>query len=49
LLGSQARVDDKAIGNGEPGPVTLRLKDMYWDLHDDPAYTTPVNYDLAEA
>ena len=43
------RVDDKAIGNGEPGPVTLRLKDMYWDLHDDPAYATPVNYDLAEA
>ena len=43
------RVDDTAIGNGEPGPVTTRLKDMYWDLHDDPAYATPVDYDLAEA
>jgi branched-subunit amino acid aminotransferase/4-amino-4-deoxychorismate lyase len=43
------RVDDKAIGNGEPGPVTTRLKDMYWALHDDPAYATPVDYDLAEA
>ena len=43
------RVDDHAIGNGEPGPVTLRLKDMYWALHDDPAYTTPVNYEQAEA
>jgi branched-chain amino acid aminotransferase len=43
------RVDDQAIGNGEPGPVTTRLKDMYWALHDDPAYATPVDYDLAEA
>lgn len=43
------RVDDKPIGNGEPGPVTLRLKDMYWALHDDPAYTTPVDYALAGA
>ena len=43
------RVDDKAIGNGEPGPVTLRLKDMYWALHDDLTYITPVKYDLTEA
>ncbi len=42
-------VDGKAIGDGAPGPVTTRLKEMYWALHDNPAYTTPVRYELAEA
>ena len=41
-------VDDKMIGDGSPGPVTMRLKEMYWKLHDDPAYATPVRYDLAK-
>ncbi len=42
-------IDGTAIGDGAPGPVTTRLKDMYWALHDNPAYTTPVRYELAEA
>ncbi len=42
-------IDGRPVGDGAPGPVTARLKDMYWRLHDDPAYTTPVRYDLAEA
>ncbi len=42
-------IDDRPVGDGAPGPVTARLKDMYWRLHDDPAYTTPVRYELAEA
>ena len=42
-------IDGKPVGDGGPGPVTLRLKDLYWALHDDPAMTTPVNYELAEA
>ncbi len=41
-------IDGRPVGDGHPGPVTARLKDMYWRLHDDPAYTTPVRYDLAE-
>ena len=24
--------------------VTTRLKDLYWALHDDPKYNTPVDY-----
>ena len=27
-----------------PGPVTQRLHDAYWALHDDPAYREPVRY-----
>ena len=38
-------VDGRPVGDGAPGPVTVRLKDMYWKLHDDPAYTTPVHYE----
>ena len=37
-------IDGRLLGDGRPGPVTARLKDMYWRLHDDPAYTTPVDY-----
>ena len=35
-------IDGQAIGDGQPGPVTARIKDMYWQLHEDPSYTTPV-------
>ena len=43
------RIDGRPIGDGQPGPVTTRLTEMYWALHGDPAYTTPVKYELAEA
>ena len=35
-------IDGRAVGDGAPGPVTLRLSEQYWKLHEDPAYTTPV-------
>ncbi len=35
-------IDGQAVGDGAPGPVTLRLTDQYWKLHDDQAFTTPV-------
>ncbi len=38
-------VDGGAVGNGEPGPVTLRLRKAYWELHDDPRFSVPVRYD----
>ena len=38
-------VDGELIGNGKPGPVTLRLREAYWDLHRDPRFTLPVRYD----
>jgi branched-chain amino acid aminotransferase len=44
-----ARVDGHTTHGGAPGPVTRQIKDRYWALHDDPAYTTPVNYELVAA
>ena len=38
------KIDDQVIGNGTKGPVTQRLPDMYWALHEDPDYNTPVDY-----
>lgn len=39
------KVDGGALGDGDPGPVTSRLREAYWDLHRDPRYVTPVRYD----
>jgi branched-chain amino acid aminotransferase len=25
-------VDDSSIGNGKPGEITLKLKNLYWDI-----------------
>ncbi len=38
------RVDGEPVGAGAPGPVTLRLRDAYWELHRDPRFATPVLY-----
>ena len=37
-------VDGAEIGEGGPGPVTQRLTEMYWTLHEDEAYSTAVIY-----
>jgi branched-subunit amino acid aminotransferase/4-amino-4-deoxychorismate lyase len=38
-------VDGMPVGAGEPGPVTWRLREAYWELHRDPRFTLPVRYD----
>ena len=38
-------VDGRPVGDGQPGPVTRRLTELYWALHDDERYTTAVRYD----
>ncbi|WP_352757445.1 aminotransferase class IV [Mesorhizobium sp. M0482] len=38
------RIDDSAIANGHVGPITRRLMDLYWQKHDDPAWSTAVAY-----
>ena len=38
-------VDGEAVGSGEPGPLTRRLRDAYWALHEDPRFSQPVSYD----
>jgi len=39
------RVDGEPVGGGRPGPVTSRLREAYWELHEDPRHSTPVRYD----
>ena len=39
------KIDDRVIGDGPPGPVTRRLSEAYWALHDEPGYSSAVNYD----
>ncbi len=44
-----ARIDGRPVGVGRPGPVTQRIRELYWAAHEDPKYTTPVNYREAAA
>ena len=37
------RIDGSSVGDGKPGPITACLTDLYWQKHDDPAWTTPVD------
>jgi branched-chain amino acid aminotransferase len=41
------RVDDRMLGDGQPGPATRRLLKTYWEWHSDPAYGTPIDYGSA--
>ncbi len=38
------RIDQCPIGDGQPGPITRRLMQTYWDWHADPAYSLPIDY-----
>ncbi|MFQ5776292.1 MAG: aminotransferase class IV [Kiloniellaceae bacterium] len=38
------RIDGRPVGDGRPGPITGRLTALYWEKHEDPAWTTPVVY-----
>jgi branched-chain amino acid aminotransferase len=39
-----ARVNGEPVAGAFPGPLTRRLHDAYWSLHDDPAYREAVAY-----
>jgi branched-chain amino acid aminotransferase len=38
------RVDQRPLGDGEPGPLTTRLKNLYWQRHDEGRDGTPIDY-----
>ena len=38
------KIDGQAIGAGAPGPVTRRLQERYWEVHEDPRYTVEIDY-----
>ena len=42
------RIDHRPLGDGEPGPLTTRLKNLYWQCHDEGRDATPIDY-AAEA
>ncbi|MER8810213.1 D-amino acid aminotransferase [Mesorhizobium australicum] len=37
-------VDGADIADGKVGPITSRLMALYWQKHDDPAWSSQVNY-----
>ena len=38
------RIDGAPVGDGTVGRITTRLKDLYWQKHEDPAWSEPVLY-----
>lgn len=38
-------VDGRVIGDGVPGPITLRIKDHYWEMREKGVHGTPVFQD----
>ncbi|THF59546.1 aminotransferase class IV [Ollibium composti] len=38
------RIDGAPVAGGTVGAVTARLKALYWERHDDPAWSTAVRY-----
>jgi branched-chain amino acid aminotransferase len=38
------RIDHRPVGDGEPGPVTTRLKNLYWQRHDEGWQGTAIDY-----
>ena len=39
------KVDKTVIGSGEPGPVCMSLRELYWQAHQDSRWTENVVYD----
>ena len=37
-------IDGRELGGGRPGVITRELRQAYWDAHDDPRWTTAVEY-----
>ena len=40
-----ARVDERILGNGRPGPLTMRIRELYWRKHEQGWHGTPVDYE----
>jgi len=36
------RIDGQPVAGGQPGPITRRLTELYWEKHSDPAWTTAI-------
>jgi branched-chain amino acid aminotransferase len=40
-----SRVGPRILGNDRPGPLSAKLKDVYWQKHREGWHATPVRYD----
>ena len=40
-----SRLNGEPVGDGRPGVLSLRIKELYWAVHRDPRYTTAVDYE----
>lgn len=40
-----SRVDGRIYGNDRPGSISARLKERYWQRHDEGWHATPVDYE----
>jgi len=38
------RLDGQPVGSGQPGAITRRLLQTYWDWHYEPRFSVPVRY-----
>ena len=41
---SVTKIDGAPVADGKVGRITTRLKALYWQKHEDPAWSTPVAY-----
>lgn len=41
-----ARLNERILGNDRPGPLSARLKHLYWQHHAEGWHRTPVRYEL---
>lgn len=39
-----SRIDGRILGNDRPGPISVRLKEAYWDWHRQGRDATPIDY-----
>ncbi|MBX2835694.1 MAG: aminotransferase class IV [Gammaproteobacteria bacterium] len=37
-------IDSQSIGSGTMGPITKQLQELYWANHDNPVYTSMIEY-----
>ncbi len=40
-----ARLDERILGDGRPGPVTMRIRELYWRKHEQGWHGTLVDYE----
>jgi branched-subunit amino acid aminotransferase/4-amino-4-deoxychorismate lyase len=38
------RIDNRILGNGRPGPLSTRIRELYWRKHEQGWHATPVDY-----